>query len=123
MSFTQKEKLCIGKSCISDNITSGLDFANKITCRGCDKNCEIYAKRMPTEIVSGPLEMIAPQCLGCETTTRVSYAPMIGKLSVYKYINNMGELITVGTDDINQTEMVKFAYMASHFCDSYKNQR
>jgi hypothetical protein len=78
---------------------------------------------MPTEIVSGPLEMIAPQCLGCETTTRVSYAPMIGKSSVYKYINNMGELITVGTDDINQTEMVKFAYMASHFCDSYKNQR
>jgi hypothetical protein len=47
----------------------------------------------------------------------------IGKSSVYKYINNMGELITVGTDDINQTEMVKFAYMASHFCDSYKNQR
>ena len=122
MSFTQKNKLYYGRCGVSDNIPNGLDFSKKITCRGCDKNCEIYAKRMPTEIVSGPLEMIAPQCLGCETTTRVSYAPMIGKKQVYKYINNMGQQITVGIDDINQTEMVKFAYMASHFCDNYKQR-
>ena len=122
MSFTQKEKLCIGKNCVSDNITSGLDFANKITCRGCDKNCEIYATRMPTEIVSGPLEMVASHRIGCGTTTRVSYAPTIGKSSVYKYINNMGQQITVGADDTNQTEMIKFAYTASHFCDNYKQR-
>ncbi len=122
MSFTQKEKLCIGINCVSDNITSGLDFANKITCRGCDKNCEIYAKRMPTEIVSGPLEMVDPHRIGCGTTTRVSYAPTIGKTQVYKYINNMGQQITVGADDTNQTEMIKFAYTASHFCDNYKQR-
>lgn len=122
MSFTQKEKLCIGINCVSDNITSGLDFANKITCHGCAENCEICAKRMPTEIVSGPMEMVAPHRIDCETTTHVSYAPTIGKTQVYKYINNMGQQITVGTDDTNQTEMIKFAYTASHFCDNYKQR-
>ena len=122
MSFTQKKKLCYGRCGVSDNIPNELDFSKKITCRGCDKNCEIYAKRMPTEIVSGPLEMVEPHRIGCGTTTRVSYAPTIGKTQVYKYINNMGQQITVGADDTNQTEMIKFAYMASHFCDNYKQR-
>ena len=122
MSFAQKNKLYYGRCGISDNIPNGLDFSKKITCRGCDENCEIYASKMPTEIVSGPLEMVAPHRLGCETITRVSYTPTIGKSPVYKYINNMGQQITVGADDTNQTEMVKFAYMASHFCDNYKQR-
>ena len=122
MSFTQKDNLCLSKYRVSDNIPNGLDFSKKITCHGCAENCEICAPRMPTEIVSLPLEMVAPQCLGCETTTRVSYAPTIGKTQVYKYINNMGQQITVGADDTNQTEMIKFAYMASHFCDNYKQR-
>lgn len=123
MPFTQKDKLCIGKWGVSENIPNGLDFSKKIICRGCDENCEIYANKTPTEIVSGPLEMVAPHCLGCETTTCVSYTPMIGKSPVYKYTNNMGERIVVGIDDTNQSEMVKFAYIASRFCDNYNKQR
>ena len=122
MSFTQKNKLYYGRCGISDNIPNGLDFSKKITCHGCAENCEICATRMPTEIVSLPLEMVGQHRIGCGTTTRVFYAPTIGKTQVYKYINNMGQQITVGADDTNQTEMIKFAYTASHFCDNYKQR-